>query len=108
MAYTMQQVIDRARVPLNDAAKTKTDPTLLAYANAALHRAYETRPDLLFGSYSTPYADLAVGGTFPLSDRYLQTVADYVSGRAELIDDESSARARGLALLQAFTQELTA
>jgi hypothetical protein len=108
MAYTMQQVIDHARIPLNDAAKTKTDPTLLSYANAAIHRAYEVRPDLLIGNYTTPFVDLALGGTFPLPDRYMQTVADYVGGRSELIDDEQSARDRGIALLAAFGQELLA
>lgn len=105
----MQQVVDLARVPLNDAAKRRyTDAALLGYANSAVFRAYELRPDLMFGGGYTPYAALALGGTFPLPDRFAQTVADYVGGRAELKDDDASTQARAKTLMSLFAGELLA
>lgn len=106
---TMQAIIDLARIPLNDARKVRyTDPDLLKFANAAVFRTYEVRPDLKpVGSWGTPFAALALGGTFPLEDRLQQTVADYVSGRAELKDDENVNSARAQALMQMFVAELT-
>lgn len=112
MAYTIQQVLDLARIPLNDAAKARyTDTVLLSYYNSAVMRAYETRPDLKFGSYGTPYTPVALGGlpgTFPMPDRFAQTVADYIGGRAEMKDDESANAARAQALMQMFVAELLA
>lgn len=87
---TMADVITRARATLNDTVATYrySDADLLAYANAGVQRAYQVRPDLRFGAYSTTVSDLASGGTFPLPLGYLQAVADYVVFRAETRDDE--------------------
>lgn len=106
---TMQAVVDLARVPLNDAKKVRySDSVLLGYANSAIRRAYELRPDLAFDSYGTEYADLALDGTFPLSDKYKQTVADYISGRAEMKDDEAANSGRAQIHMQMFAAELLA
>lgn len=103
----MQEVVDRARIPLNDATKVRyADLTLLAYLNAGILRAYASRPDLKFGGYATAYADLALGGTFPLPARYLQTLADYTVFRAETGDDEHVVSARAAMFLANFDKEL--
>ena len=42
---TMQDVVDRARIPLNDATKVRyADATLLAFLNAGVSRTYAIRP----------------------------------------------------------------
>jgi hypothetical protein len=109
MSYTMQQIVDIAREPLNDAKKTRySDARLLRIANAAVMRAQELRPDLLFGSGSyVPAASLALGDAFPLPDQYAQTLADYIGGRAELKDDDAANSGRAGALMQLFMQALT-
>jgi hypothetical protein len=105
----MQHLVDRARIPLNDAAKTRySDVTLLAYGVDGLVFATAKRPDLLIGNWSSPstYSALAVGSTFPLPDRYFPLVADYVTARAELIDDEHVDNARFQTLLANFENKL--
>lgn len=105
---TMQTIVDRARIPLNDAAKIRyTDAMALEFANAAIFRAYQIRPDLKFGSYSTAYAALALGDTFPLPDAYLQAVADYVTGRCNTIDAEPENGNRSMEFMVLFEKELT-
>lgn len=106
---TMQNVCDLARVPLNDAAKVRySDADLLKYANAFVKLAYERRPDLRsLGSWLTPYADLALVGTFPLDERFAQTAADYIGGRAEMKDDENVNSARAQGLIKMALAELT-
>lgn len=104
---TMQDVLDDARGPLNDAAKIRyPDTTLLRYANAGLHRAYMVRPDLRFGSYTTAVTDKALGDTFPLPEQYRQVIADYVTFRAETPDDEHVNSGRVTVFMQSFSQGL--
>lgn len=98
---TMQEIIDRGRVPLNDTAKTRfTDPVLLRFANDFLQIARRERPDLFFGTYATPHADLAVGGAFPLESGFESAAADYVTGRAEATGSEAELEARAVAFLK--------
>lgn len=104
---TMQDVVDRARIPLNDATKVRyTDATLLAFLNAGVSRTYAIRPDLKFGGYATAYTDLALSGVFPFPLRYVQTLADYVVFRAETGDDEHVVSARAAMFLANFDKEL--
>mgnify|MGYP000327153201 CR=1 FL=1 len=103
----MQTVLDMARVPLNDVDKVRyPDLTLLKYLNAGIAKAYEIRPDLKFGAYDTPYAELALGATFPLPYAYKQALADYVVFRAETVDDENVVSQRAALFLQSFEKEL--
>lgn len=89
MAYTMQQVLDTARIPLNDSAKVRyLDSELLSYANYALLRARDRRPDLFLGRWLALPSDLALGDTFPVREELVPVFADYVTGRAETRDDE--------------------
>ena len=100
---TMQEVCDVARIPLNDDDKDRyADATLLGYLNTAIRRAYVVRPDLRFGQYGVPYADLVLGDNFPLPDHLVQPAADYATGRAHAIDEESAEAERATAYMQAF------
>ena len=103
----MQQLVDRARVPLLDADKDRySDADLLKYAVDGLTLAVAKRPDLLFGNWGVSYSALALGDTFPLADRYLPIVGDYITARAELVNDESATPERFTLLLNLFEAKL--
>lgn len=107
MAYTMQDVVARARAPLLDASKLRySDNDLLVYARDALALAFAKRPDLSLGNWSASYSALTLDSAFPLSDRYVPIVADYVTGRAELVNDESSTPERFTLLVGQFEAKL--
>ncbi|MDE1545935.1 hypothetical protein PTW32_10935 [Dechloromonas agitata] len=104
---TMQDVVDLARIDLNDNDKTRIDDSaLLSSANAAIREAYQVRPDLRLGSYATPVADKAIGDTFPLGDDYKRLVADFIIGRSFAIDSEVADLNRVPAYLQIFRDQL--
>lgn len=108
MPFTAQQVIDLARIPLNDARKARyTDARLLQFVNSAVLRIYELRPDLFIGTGWTGPSALSLSSNFPLPDRFAQDVADYVAGRAEIADDDAASMQRANMLMQMFTQGMT-
>lgn len=91
MSFTFQNLVDRARLPLNDSAKTRyTDAELLSYAVDAFLMLRRYRPDLHIGDWTIDaWSGLALGSTFPnCPDEYLPIIADYVTARAEFKDDE--------------------
>lgn len=101
MAFTVQQVIDRARIPLNDAAKTRyADSEMAIYANDAYYLLRRYRSDLFLGQWTTLPASLALTDTFPsVNIMYLPSIADYVTARAEFKDDEAVIAQRAQAML---------
>ena len=104
----MQNIIDRARIPLNDAAKNRyTDTVLLGYANDAILVLRKRRPDLFLGSWSALPSNLAATVALPVDDEYFPMMADYVTGRAELIDDENVDSTRATALINSFVAGIT-
>jgi len=104
---TMQNVVDLARVDMNDPGKVRwSDAKLLAYGNDALQLAKVLRSDLFIGSLGTPLADLALGNTFPLPLAYRRLVADFIIGRAALKDDENAQGARAPAYLTTFNRAM--
>jgi hypothetical protein len=89
--FTFQNLVDRARVPLNDSAKVRyTDAELLGYAVDAFLLLRRYRPDLFIGNWTLEtWSTLTLGSTFPRApDEYLPIIADYVTARAEFKDDE--------------------
>jgi hypothetical protein len=105
---TMQTIIDRARIPLKDASKTRySDPELLGYANAGIALAYQVRPDLRFGAYGTAFSALALGDTFPLPFQHEQTIADYATFRAQTKDGEVETPELGGEFLALFKESIT-
>ena len=85
MAFTLQQLVDRARVPLNDAGKDRyTDTELLGYAQDAYLMIRKHRPDVLVGNFSSPtsWSALTLVSNFPyVEDEYMPVIADYITAR---------------------------
>lgn len=103
MAYTMQQVVDRARVPLNDDDKARyTDADLLAEANASINLLKLKRPDLFFGQFLALPGDKELTDSFPLDDTMFAPVAAYVTGMAETKNDDSVLEQRAELFLNIF------
>jgi hypothetical protein len=88
---TCQNVVDRARVPLNDTDKTRyPDADLLSYLCDGVAEAYALRPDLRFGSFKTAAVTLfAITDTFPLAAQHEVALQHYIVYRAETRDDEN-------------------
>jgi hypothetical protein len=100
---TFQNVIDDARVLLNDSDKTRySDALLLSFTNQAIAETKRIRPDLFFGTYSTALSTYILSDTFPLSSEYQPYVHDYIIGRSNSIDDEYTLDGRATAFLQRF------
>lgn len=103
MAYTMQRVIDDARVPLNDPSATRyPDTDLLKIANAAVLILRRRRPDLFFGRFTSLPGELTTGQNLPVDDEYFPAVVDYVVARAETRDDEEALKTRAAMFFQLF------
>jgi hypothetical protein len=104
MAFTYQSVCDLARLPLNDTDKARySDADLLSYANHGILTLAKRRPDLFIGNFSAlPDGQKALTDSFPLAPGYVQTLADYVTGRAEMADDEFANSGRAAAFAQLF------
>lgn len=103
MAYTVQQVLDIARIPLNDVDKVRySDATLLTYFNNALLICRQKRPDLFLGKLTQVQTPLLATDTFPINQTYVPIFANYVSGMTETIDDEHIENSRAAAFVQSF------
>jgi hypothetical protein len=104
MAFTYQTVVDLARYPLNDNDKVRiSDAELLSFANAGMLQLLQRRPDVFVGKFSIlPTGENVLTDPFPLIGAYVQTVADYVTFRAETVDDEKMNEPRALAFAQLF------
>lgn len=105
MAFTFQQLIDKARIPLNDVDKVRyVDTELLDYARDAYLMTYRHRPDLFIGMFAALPSFSAFGLTsaFPLDDMYLPVVADYITARAEYKDDEHVVSQRAAQMMAMF------
>jgi uncharacterized protein DUF6682 len=110
MAFTYQSVVDLARIPLNDADKTRyPDADLLSYANQGMLTIIKRRPDLFIGMFaSLPDGEKALTDSFPLDAGYVQTIADYTTARAEMADDEHVDSGRAALYVQLFGAEAPA
>lgn len=107
MAFTYQSVVDLARMPLNDEDKARyADTMLLIYANHGMLQLLKRRPELFIGQFnSLPTGEAALADLFPLPALYVQTLADYVTARAEMADDEHVNSGRAAAFAQLFGAE---
>lgn len=107
MSFTFQNVVDRARKPLNDSDKDRyTDAELLEYAVDAYLMLRRHRPDLFITQWSAlpDYSTRALGSTFPgAGDEYLPAIASYVTARAEMKDDEAIVQERAQLFYKLFS-----
>lgn len=108
MARTVQAVITRVREVLQDADGARyTDLELCAHCVDAIQQARSVRPDLFIGQYAAPLPDVLVpADPLPLPDQLFAAVGYYVSGNAELRDDEFAVDGRAATLSKAYTQKL--
>lgn len=98
---TAQQVIDLARIPLNDADKARhTDADMLGYLNFGLRALKKTRADLFIGSLKTGHTTLVLADALPTPEEMDQAIADYLTARATLLDDPSEEMERTAAFLK--------
>lgn len=109
MAFTYQSVIDLARIPLNDVAKDRyDDATLMAFANQGMVALVKRRPDKFIGQFAAlPTGENAAADPFPLPQD-VQLLADWITARAELTDDEHVNSGRAAAFAQLFGGEAPA
>lgn len=90
MARTVQQILDAARTPLNDADKGRfPDSELLGYYQDAVGLIRKSRPDLFIGRLiDEPGSTLGDVSVVPYT--HYQTVQDYITARAQMKDDSES------------------
>lgn len=94
VTLVMQDIVDQARVDLNDAnaddsKRRAPDDKLLGFANEGLLEAKTWRPDLWdAATYYADWTPLGLGDAFPLPPQYRVGVQHYVVYRAERRDDE--------------------
>lgn len=107
----LQSVLDLARIPLNDADKDRYSDAdaLLPFLRHGLLAAYRRRPDLFIGQLAvTPsFLTLALVDPFPLPDEYIQVFADWVTARAETVDDEHVNSQRAAAFFALFGKDVS-
>lgn len=112
MARTVGQVVDAARVLVQDVAQPyRYDTrTLAGYVSEAMAEARRARPDLFLGTLRSPlpiYTEADVLVAIPLPDSYFSQVVNYVVGRTDLREDAFAQDGRAITLIQAFGVSLT-
>lgn len=107
MAFTYQSIVDLARIPLNDNDKTRySDQQLLMFANHGMLAIAKRRPDMFIGQWDAmPNGEALISDAFQLEPGYLQVVADYVTARAEMTDDENANSGRATMFVNLFGTE---
>ena len=104
---TLQNVIDGARVVLQDADKVRyTDAQLLGYANDGIVLGFKYRPDFRLGNYTVALGTYVAADQVPFPVQYQHLLKYYVVSSAELRDDEYSQDGRAAALLGLFEKEM--
>lgn len=95
MSRTFQNVADRARTTLNDAAKAWwPDADLFGFTSDAVLILRSRRPDLFIGQWaSLPEATASIIGTatLPVPDEYFVPITNYVLAMAHGKDAEEAA-----------------
>lgn len=96
MAYTVGNVITRARAAIGDADGVRASTaTCEGYVRDAIYLVKGARPDLFLGLYSTDYTTLVSADAFPLDAQFYLPVAMFVGAMVEHQDEQSADRARG-------------
>jgi hypothetical protein len=107
VAFTYQTIVDLARIPLNDSDKVRySDAQLMMFANQAMLAMSKRRPDLFIGQFSSmPNGEAGLADSFPIDPSHSQQVADWITGRAEMTDDEHADSGRAAQYVNMFTSE---
>lgn len=110
---TFSDIIDDARIILNDQYMDSntvlryTEAQLLVYARQAVIEARRIRPDLFLSNLTGSFPKFVETDTVPMPDEYHAAIADYISHRAEMRDDEFEVDGRASSLFQKFKAGLT-
>jgi hypothetical protein len=104
---TFQQIIDSARVDLQDADKVRyTDAELLEYANDGVREAFRIRPDFRLGTFTAAFLTYTANNNVPMPDLYQMLLKHYVVFRAEARDDEYNNDGRAALFMARFETRL--
>jgi len=113
MAKTVSDAITEARVLLHDTDPQLfrySTPELLSYLNNALLETRRLRPDLFRAYIGQPVPSYADGDdlsvAFPIDEMFFPQVVFYITGSAELRDDEFTVDARAATLLNQFAAKM--
>lgn len=99
----VQALLDRARISLNDDAKTRwPDSDLLLHYNAGINILKMKRPDLFFGQFLTLPSEQSAASTFPLEDMFQPALQDYIAARAMFKDAEEAAQGAATSFYSLF------
>lgn len=100
MTRTVQEVVTAARDCINDADLIRyQDSSLIRFTREAVQFLRINRPDLFIGNWSTPDIG-ALTDTLPTPDELFQGIVHFVSGMAEIKDDEYANNGRASLVLQ--------
>jgi hypothetical protein len=118
MPRTILDAVTEARQVVQDVdGERHDDDKVVRYLNNAITDARRLRPDLFLPGYLTNpqvlyvAGDLDPGGPppdFPIDEGFYTAVVEYIAGFIGLGDDEFAQETRAVALLNRFTQKLTA
>lgn len=112
MAKTVSDVVSEARVLLQDTDAQLyrySDDQLVAYLNNALLEARRIRPDLFrayIGQAIPSYTSADLSADFPIDEMFFPQFVFYVTGSAELRDDEFTVDARAATLMNQFVAKM--
>jgi hypothetical protein len=111
---TVEQIVAGARRILQDEVEPYRNPTddLLSFLNNGLYELKRLRPDAWLGFYGKDlpeYADNStdLASTIPVNAMFYQGLIYFISGYAELKDDEFTVDGRAALLLKAFAADNT-
>jgi hypothetical protein len=104
---TFQNIIDDARVDLQDSSGTRyTTAQLLGYANDGVREMFRMRPDFRLGSYGVAVPTYIASDNLPIPDNYRMLITNYLVFRSEVRDDEYAVNGRAASFLARFEKEL--
>lgn len=111
--FTLEYTLKMARVLLQDAEKERySDAELLDSLNMAITEMQRIRPDIpaLFQpiqGFPWTTTSLNQGNLLPVDGKYFSPLVSFVTGWAELRDDEFATDNRAVTLLTRFQSQLT-
>jgi hypothetical protein len=104
---TLQDIINSVRVDLQDVDATRyTNSQLLGFANDGIQEAFRKRPDFRLGSYKSATTTYGLTDQVPIPVQYQSLLIFYITGRAEMRDDEYAVDGRAAQLLGLFAGEI--
>lgn len=113
MPKTVEQILDGARRILNDEVLPyrNSQDDLLSFLNNGLYELKRIRPDAWIGYFGKDLPEYADNPTdldtqIPINPMFYQQLIYFISGYAELKDDEFTVDARAAILIQAFGANL--